>query len=109
MNNFPIGTQVKIVIPSQFPDWLENWTQTLFRDRWKNHLRLINTVIVAEITDTPVDYLFDNISVKLYYFNLAGNVGIPEEWLQNLNPTISNCDCPLSKIMIRGCKNRSHQ
>lgn len=108
MNNFPIGTQVKIVIPSQFPDWLENWIQTLFRDLWKNHLRLVNSEIV-EITDAPTDYKIDNISIKLYYFDLAGNVGVPEEWLQNCNSKISNCDCPLSKIIAQGCQNKNHQ
>lgn len=100
--NLKIGSKVKVNLPKPLPDWVDrqfpNWSSDLsFIDQQ------IGTVITTYQNYPFIGGKYDCIDIKTSSKLTTLLIG----WFQVLDDKIA-CDCPMSSILVSGCKNKNH-
>lgn len=100
--NLKIGSKVKVNLPKPLPDWVD-----VQFPNWSNDLFLIDQQIVTIIkTYTNYPFIagkFDCIDVAIF----ANSTSLLVGWFQILDDK-TPCNCPISTILISGCKDKNH-
>lgn len=103
------GIKVKIKFPNPLPGWIVFFLSS------QQIQNLDNTIIDCQ-TDSfdPPSWWIDVYTMPLNLRFVAWKPNslsitcyLCVDWLQEISS--NNCDCPLSMIMARGCRNKNHQ
>jgi len=98
-----VGDQAKFKLPASWPPWI---TQHSYQVDWRDALVLKKDQIVTlvdicrSVTWTGMDRPHHFAEVKNFKFLIC------LDWLEHLKIP---CDCPLEKILLRGCQKPHHQ
>lgn len=108
----PIGTKVKITLPSLLPNWVfDSWkTDLLLNDQESFITKDVGWSYFSKLSGSSIDIIYLS-PIKSATNNVA--LGVPVEWLKiidssSLHQKVS-CNCSLTTILAKGCQNRNHQ
>jgi len=99
--DFKIGDQARIILPSVWPEWMED----PLRQEWKQALqRHHHQIVTIEDICSSARWPGMDHESKFLVIMEEDDYVICQDWLSPL----TNCNCPLRTVLGSGCHNPGH-